>query len=183
MDHTLRHSEITALAPDERYRRAVAEFGPAIARLAMGYEADPARREDLVQDMHVRLWQSLKLFDGRCSLRSWVYRVAHNVAADHVARERRWRGMVDLTAPEAAVIPAQAGNPEAEAAERLTLETLLGLVRRLRPIDRQVMLLYLEDESAATIAEVTGLSAGAVATRIHRIKTLLADQLNPGGQA
>lgn len=40
------------------------------------------------------------------------------------------------------------------------------------------MILYLEDESAATIAEVSGLSAGAVATRISRIKRLLAGQLN-----
>jgi len=41
------------------------------------------------------------------------------------------------------------------------------------------MLLYLEDLSAAEIGEVTGLSAGAVAVRIHRIKALLSEQLDP----
>ena len=42
------------------------------------------------------------------------------------------------------------------------------------------MILYLEDESAATIAEVSGLSAIAVATRIHRVKRLIADRFNVG---
>ncbi len=182
MEHVSPHSDITELSPDDRYRRAAAEFGPAISRLAVGYEANPAAREDLVQDIHVRLWRSLKLYDGRCSLRSWVYRVAHNVAADHVAKEKRWRGMADLDGLDEAAVPGAGGNPEAEAAERLTLEALLALVRRLKPLDRQVMLLYLEDETAATIAEVTGLTAGAVATRIHRIKTLLADDLTKGAR-
>jgi RNA polymerase sigma-70 factor (ECF subfamily) len=56
------------------------------------------------------------------------------------------------------------------------LERLHALIRRLKPPDDQVMLLYLEDASAETIGEVTGLSPRAVATRIHRIKSLLAKQ-------
>jgi RNA polymerase sigma-70 factor (ECF subfamily) len=51
------------------------------------------------------------------------------------------------------------------------------MLHRLQPIDRQVMILYLEEEDAATIAEVSGLSAGAVATRISRIKRVLAGQV------
>ncbi|HEY7807708.1 MAG TPA: sigma-70 region 4 domain-containing protein, partial [Croceibacterium sp.] len=51
----------------------------------------------------------------------------------------------------------------------------LATIHRLKPADRQVMLLYLEDLTAAEIGEVTGLSAGAVAVRIHRLKALLAD--------
>ena len=45
------------------------------------------------------------------------------------------------------------------------------------------MLLYLEGETAATIADVTGLSAGAVATRVHRAKRLLAASLAPGDRS
>jgi RNA polymerase sigma-70 factor, ECF subfamily len=45
--------------------------------------------------------------------------------------------------------------------------------RRLKPLDRQVILLYLEGERAGPIAEVTGLSAANVATKIHRIKRVL----------
>jgi RNA polymerase sigma-70 factor (ECF subfamily) len=45
------------------------------------------------------------------------------------------------------------------------------------------MLLYLEGLDAAGIGEVTGLSAGAIATRIHRIKSILAQRFQQGGQA
>ena len=55
------------------------------------------------------------------------------------------------------------------------------MIHRLPPADRQVMLLYLEDLSAAEIGEVTGLSANAVAVRIHRIKALLARKFGAQG--
>jgi hypothetical protein len=48
------------------------------------------------------------------------------------------------------------------------------LIRRLPPIDMQVIVLWLEGETASAIAEITGLSAGAVNVRVHRIKALLA---------
>ena len=44
---------------DERYLRAAAEFGPALERLAQGYEADVELRRDLKQEIHVALWRSL----------------------------------------------------------------------------------------------------------------------------
>jgi RNA polymerase sigma-70 factor (ECF subfamily) len=56
---------------------------------------------------------------------------------------------------------------------RFSAVVLLDLVRRLRPLDRQIILLYLEGESGGAIAEVTGLSATHVATKVHRIKRML----------
>ena len=70
------------------YDEAAAAFGPALARLAVAYERDPHRRQDLLQDIHFALWRSLAAFDGRCALRTWVYRVAHNVATSHALRDR-----------------------------------------------------------------------------------------------
>ena len=58
---------------DERYREAAENFGPALQRLARASEADPDRRRDLLQDMHVALWQSMSGFDGRCSLSSYNF--------------------------------------------------------------------------------------------------------------
>jgi RNA polymerase sigma-70 factor, ECF subfamily len=62
-----------------------------------------------------------------------------------------------------------------------TLDRVYALIRPLRPIDRQIMLLYLEDVDAPTIAEVTGLTARNVATKIHRIKQVLARQFHDRG--
>src|SRR5262245_66237378 len=62
------------------------EYGAALERLARGYERDPDKCRDLLQEIHVALWRSLARFDGRCSLRTWVYRVAHNTATSKVLR-------------------------------------------------------------------------------------------------
>jgi Sigma-70 region 2 len=74
---------------DELYETAIREFGRALDRLAAGYEADPEKRHDLRQDIHLQLWRSFQVFDGRCSLKTWTFRVAHNTAVSYVNRERR----------------------------------------------------------------------------------------------
>ena len=60
------------------------------------------------------------------------------------------------------------------------LDRLLALVQQLKPMDRQVMVLYLEGTDAASIGDVTGLTASNVATRIHRIKQLLVRRFHEG---
>lgn len=149
-----------------------------ILRLARGYEADLERRRDLLQDIHLDLWRSLELFDGRCALRTWVYRIAHNVAASHIVRQRRFAvRLVDLDDLDAEPVAVEEA---AQADHRDAAQNLLGLIQRLRPVDRQIILLYLEGETAAEIAEVTGLSPSNIATKIHRIKKLLHQQYIEG---
>jgi len=156
---------------DALYEQAIADHGGMLQRLSRGYEADPDRRGDLLQEIHLELWQSLPSFDGRCALRTWVYRVAHNIAASHIVRRRRTTArLVDLETLDAE--PAS-GDAQAQADQRLSAQKLLDLIHRLRPADRQIILLYLEGETAAEISEVTGFSPSNVATKIHRIKKLL----------
>ena len=158
---------------DALYGASARRFGAAIERLARGYEADAELRRDLVQEIHAALWRSFSYFEGQCSERSWVYRIAHNVSVSHLIARRRLRAEQLVTLEEMAGI-AGPGDAEAEADTRLLVDRLLAAIHRLKPADRQVMLLYLEDLTGAEIGEVTGLSAGAVAVRIHRIKALLA---------
>jgi len=159
---------------DEQYADAARTYGAMIERMARGYEADPELRRDLVQEIHAALWRSFAIFEGQCSEKSWVYRIAHNVAVTHMITGRR-RRKDTLVGLEQIEEPAARDDIEAELAERTAIEGLLRTIHRLNPADRQVMLLYLEDLTAAEIGEVTGLSAGAVAVRIHRIKALLAE--------
>ena len=70
---------------DDLYQRAAAEYGPALGRLTCGYEVDPDRRRDLLQEIHLALWRSFEGFDARSSLRTWVYRVAHNTSISWAA--------------------------------------------------------------------------------------------------
>ena len=161
---------------DDLYLRASAEYGPALVRLARAYEADPSQRLDLLQDIHFALWRSFSGFAEQCSMRTWVYRVAHNVGVSRRVRRCRPR----LTSlEELSEIPAD-DSPEDDAHSTQILARLHALIGALKPPDGQVMLLYLEDMDASAIGDITGLSARAVATRIHRIKALLARNFRQG---
>ncbi len=153
------------------YRYAGQQFAPAIARLARAMERDPDRARDLEQDIHCELFRSFARFDGACSLKTWVYRVSHNVAAEHRMRAARKPRPIPLEDIEALPEPT---DTEAAAAENHAVASARLLIRQLPTLDAQVMLLWLEGETGKDIAEITGLAAPAVATRIHRLKALIA---------
>jgi RNA polymerase sigma-70 factor (ECF subfamily) len=165
---------------DELYRETADSYGAAMERLARAYEADADRRKDLVQEIHIALWRSFAGFDGRCSLRTWVYRVAHNAATSYVMRQRRNNAPL-VSLEDLDTLPdGDAGEVALNRAR--ALERLLQLIQRLKPLDRQVILSYLEGMDAASIGEITGISAGNAATKIHRIKHILTRQFHQGGR-
>jgi len=173
---------MTAQTPtqDGLYREAAEAYGSALERLARAYEADSELRRDLLQDIHIALWRSFAGFNGRCSLRTWVYRVAHNVGASHIIHRRRAKTATLVGLEELESMPDP--GPGASAPDRRDdLQRLLELIQRLKPLERQVILSYLEGLDAASIAEITGISAANVATRIHRIKRILARWFQEGG--
>ena len=157
---------------DGLYGAALDQFGPALERLARAYEADPEKRRDLSQDIHFQLWRSFQNYNSGCSLRTWVYRVAHHVGVSHIIRERRtFSNLVSLEELEA--LPDKA-DAQSAADRRMDLNRLSALIQQLKPLDRQVIVSYLEDMDAASTGEITGLSPANVAMRIHRIKRILA---------
>jgi RNA polymerase sigma-70 factor (ECF subfamily) len=105
--------------------------------------------------------------------------VAHNVAASHVVHQRRtYAGLVSLEEIESVPV-----HEEGElAVHRSTaLERLLRLIQRLKPVDRQVILSYLEGVDAASIGEITGISPANVGMKVHRIKSILTLRFQKGG--
>jgi RNA polymerase sigma-70 factor (ECF subfamily) len=162
----------------ELYDRAVTDYGNALQRLTRAYEADADRRQDVLQEIHMALWESLARFDGRCALGTWVYRVAHNTATS-VCIRRKGAG-VQLVSLEDIDLTSAGIDREGDLDDQQAMERLLAMIQRLRPVDRQVILLYLEGMDARAIGEVVGLSAGNIATKIHRLKKLLARQFQEG---
>jgi RNA polymerase sigma-70 factor (ECF subfamily) len=174
---TPRSGDYTNVSREDRralYDDAVRDFGRALDRIALGYEADPDLRKDLRQEIHLQLWKSLDAYDGRCSLKTWAFRVAHNTAVSYVNRERRRNaGLVGLEELERTA-PDLTEQPDID--RQRALEILSGLIRQLKPLDRQIMLSYLEEFDTATIAAITGLTPPNVAMKIHRIKNILASR-------
>jgi RNA polymerase sigma-70 factor (ECF subfamily) len=166
---------------DDLYQEAAATYGAALERLARVYEADPDKRRDLSQEIQLALWRSFEGFDGRCSLRTWIYRVAHNAATSHIIRQRRAKAQTLVSLEELDNLPNHAAGGLGTD-QRLALDRLLALIQQLKPLDRQVILSYLEGMDAASIGEITGISPGNVATKIHRIKNILARKFHEGGR-
>jgi RNA polymerase sigma-70 factor (ECF subfamily) len=95
-------------------------------------------------------------------------------------RERRnFSTLVSLE--ELEMLPDKADGQLA-ANQRINLERLSALIQQLKPLDRQVIVSYLEDMDAVSIGEITGLSPANVAMRIHRIKNVLARRFREGGK-
>ena len=167
---------------DDLYEQAAAAYGNALGRLVRAYELDPERRRDLLQEIHLALWRSFEKFEARCSVRTWVYRVAHNIATSYVIRQRRAKSELLLSLEEIDSVP-RPGDSVRDAHERMDIERLLRLIHQLKPPDREIMLLYLEDLDAAAIGEIMEMSAVNVRSKIHRIKTVLARRFHGGGDA
>lgn len=132
-------------------------------------------RDDLAQDILAQLWRAYPGYDRTRPFTTWMYRVALNVAISWLrAHAPRHRATVPL---EPGVHDIAGGGPDPAADERL--RALLGAIRQLEPLDRALVLLYLDDHSHRDIAAVLGLSETNVATKIHRLKQRLRQRLEP----
>jgi RNA polymerase sigma-70 factor (ECF subfamily) len=160
---------------NELYTRAVAEYGRMLDRLPVGYEADPDKRRDLRQEIHLQLWRSFGAFDGRCSLKTWTLRVAHNTAASYVVRERRMNEK--LISFEQIERTMESIEQPIDVDRELALREVQEVILKLRPLDRQIIISYLEGMDAASIADITGLTPANIAMKIHRIKKILAHRI------
>ena len=151
------------------FEEVAARHRAALARICRHYEASAEARRDLEQEILVALWRGLATFRGEASEKTFVLRVAHNVAVTHVTRSFRARRL------EAAAPPVEAPGaaPDSHADTRAALARL---DRRLRALDvpsQQLVLLALEGCTTAEIAEVTGLSPTNVTTRLSRLRHAL----------
>jgi len=118
----------TSSQADEFHQQAVEQFGPALDRLASAYEADFELRRDLLQGTNRSFWRSFAYYDGRCSLRTWTYRVAHNVAASHVASGRRKNGRDWVSLETVDSLPSGDKGLETSAGRQIDLDRLLMLI-------------------------------------------------------
>lgn len=163
---------------DSLYAEAACVYAHALDRLARAYERNDEARRDLLQDIHLQLWRSFGQFDGRCSVRTWVYRIAHNVATKHVIRQRRMHEKF-VSIEDAEAIP-DANHGAFASGQSQALERLRVFIQSLKTLDRQIIVLYLEGVDAISIGEITGLSPANVAKKVHRIKIILRSRFGEG---
>src|SRR5271155_5838571 len=161
---------------DERLDRVLREYGPALSRLAFGYEKLPAAREELTQEIALAIWQALPHFRGECSERTFVYRIAHNRGLSHVWKRRpSHQPLEEIEESDQPIDPRP--HPEEQAARTDQRMRLMSAIQLLPVAHRQMIVLMLEGLSHAQMAEVLGITENNVAVRLNRARNMLKDAL------
>ncbi|MCA8990680.1 MAG: sigma-70 family RNA polymerase sigma factor [Planctomycetaceae bacterium] len=123
-----------------------------------------AEREDLFQQIALQVWKSLDQFNGKSHVDTWAFRVALNTALSwERSLKRRESYPLDQHID---VEHIQGSSPEQTTEQRILAEFLASLSK----VDRAVMLLYLENTSNAEMADVLGLTEGAIRVRLYRLR-------------
>jgi RNA polymerase sigma-70 factor (ECF subfamily) len=156
---------------EAKFEQLLDTYAPALRRLCSAYRRDRDAQEDLFQEIAIALWTALPRFRGDASERTWLYRIAHNVALTDSARWQRKRSRE---------VPFEEGPPllSQEDGRR---EELLDAVRRLEPIERELALLYLEGLTTREIGDVLGISEGNAAVRLTRLRQRLTKMFREAG--
>jgi RNA polymerase sigma-70 factor (ECF subfamily) len=158
---------------DAAFDAVMGSYGAALRRVAASYEADPALREDLFQEISLAIWRALSKFRGEASMRTFVFRIAHNRGLSHGWKEGRAPEL--LEEPERLIDDAP--SPESEATQSQRRARLVAAIHRLPIGMRQVITLRLEGLSHREIAEVTGLTENNVMVRASRARARLKEIL------
>lgn len=123
--------------------------------------------EDVVQNAFIEIHRSLPSFRGQSKLSTWVYRIAVNVALQHIRKKQRGRWLTLGLAPDRAHALGQPASPEAKLESRDALRRVYALVNRLSEKKRTAWVLYeMEGMSPTEIAEVLDQPLNTVRSRI-----------------
>jgi RNA polymerase sigma-70 factor, ECF subfamily len=158
--------------PTVLFKQAVDEHMGIFLKTAHGFTKDAADRSDLIQEMLLSVWQALPAYNGSCKLSTFLYRIAHNRALNWQRSRSRYHQKLARFSEH----PDLALSPNDDPAHERKLDWLYGLIRRLAPADRTLIMLQLDQLSHREIADVTGLSEGNVGVRLHRIRQWLSAQ-------
>ncbi|GAB2515372.1 RNA polymerase sigma factor [Lysobacter humi (ex Lee et al. 2017)] len=144
-----------------------------VHKVAAAYARHPDDRAELAQEIAAQLWSAWRGYDRSRLFSTWMYRVALNTAMT-AARDRRMRQSHVGELDDAVLEHVGAAAPDSDAALLLA-----QVMESLDAPSRALLLLHLEARSTLEIADVLGLSATAVTTRIHRIRQRLRDRFAP----
>jgi RNA polymerase sigma-70 factor (ECF subfamily) len=148
----------------------IKEQSRIINKVCWAYANSKVPYEDLRQEILTNLWIGMRQFKGDSKVSTWVYRVAVNSALMAIRNYK----------PKVETIPFELSSSElsSEYEDRRTeqLASLHELINQLLPIEKAIILLWLDEYSYDEIAEIIGIERNNVAVKLHRIKNKLVSK-------
>ena len=133
------------------------------------YATNPDDVADLFQECLINIWKGLPKFRGDSAMGTWIYRICLNTCISANRKEKKEANKVSLDSITD-VAESQGDNRQQKL--------LRDRIRSLGPLDRAIVLLWLEDLPYDEIAEIVGISAQNVGIRLYRIKQQLKSSNN-----
>lgn len=158
----------------KRFLQLVAELRPELHRYCARMTGSIADGEDVVQDTLARAYYELSALKELPAMRTWLFRIAHNRALDHLKRyERRMREPLEET--ESSIADAESDN-EAALAREQAVHAAVSRFLQLAPAQRSCVILKdVLDHSLEEIAGLLSLTVPAVKAALHRGRTRLRE--------
>ena len=168
-------STMTANDARDTFGTLLQRHSGIIFKVVNSYARGADERAELAQEIAAQLWRAWPKYDPTRSFSTWMYRIALNVAISHLRQQelRRRHDAVPLDDALHDVADANALDPE--QAQHLRL--LQAFIARQPPLERALLLLYLDDRPQREIAEILGISESNVSTKIGRLKQRIRDEL------
>ena len=169
---------MTTASLREQFTTLLERHRGIVLKVANTYCRHAEDRRDLAQEIAAHAWKAFAAWDAARPFSTWLYRIALNVAisfargSGHPARQAISLDEIDNE-------PGHDDDASRDADD--SIRALYRVIAQLDPLNRALLLLYLDERGQREIAEILGISESNVATKIGRLKHRIRDDLNPTG--
>ena len=164
---------------DKKFELLYQEFQAPILRLCLGYfGGNKDLANDTCQEIFIKVWQNLNRFKGQSKVSTWIYRIAVNTCINVIrsAKYKRQNTQLNISMMTEQLEIDQEVEDKTQKKEQLY--AMYQCISSLKPKDRSIILLVLDQEPYEQIAEIMGISENNLRVKIHRIKDKLTKCVN-----
>ncbi len=155
------------------YDNIVRLYSPKILSVIKGVVGNNEDSEEVAQDVFVKAYFSLDKFRGECSLSTWFFRIAYNMAISKIRKKKREFMPLEVINDK---LKDDSGIPGEENEKENLFKILDSILNELEPQDKFLILLfYNQEKSIKEISQITSLSESNIKIKLHRIKKRLRD--------
>ena len=154
---------------EQQFSQLVNDNRSTIYSVCYMFSNDADEVADLFQEVLVKLWNGYESFQGKSDIKTWIYRVTLNTCITIDRKKRRNKKVV---------LSMDVDYFDTQEQSMSQVRMLHDRIARLQPLDRAIILLWLEQISYDEIGEIVGISAKNVSVRLTRIRVQLKNMSN-----
>ena len=151
------------------FAQMVREHKSTIYTVCFMFSKDSDEVNDLFQEVLINLWKGFESFEGKSKIDTWIWRVSFNTCITQERKKKR-SSSIPLS------MEIDLFNDKDEDTRQVQM--LYDRIHQLKPFDRAIVLLWLENMSYEEIAAIVGVTVKNVSVRLYRIKEELKKMSN-----